>query len=1257
MRGCYLRVGALVGVFVAGGVFGFGPGVLAAQCTLTCPAALNLALAGPLAGCTSEVSPAVLGVGRSGCGDPLDVDLFDTRGLRLPGTTDPTGARRGLLPSTAIGTRVRARVTHRASGQNCTVSLDIQDNAAPLVSARDTALWATLPTEPRLSGGSLPNADVSDCSAWSLNYVDSVAHFACGVGAGTPRVVRQVYRRWIAVDAYGSRSTAQQRIAIHRVEGASLRAPADTTLDCARSPNTSLAYGLPVSPATGGLPQAQLPTLDGTLDELYWTHSDERFGGGSGSIQVLRTWRIYDACAPVAPGVNPRNITQRISVRDLSPPSLEVPADTLSVDAGGFECVGSVDLAAASVRDDCDPSPTVVVRLGGQVRQTNGGRFDRLSLGLHEALYTARDASGNTAVARRLVRVRDRTPPALVVQPVRTFAVPGASGVSISAAGYDIGSHDDCGSVTLSIRRAGVGAFAAAIPASCQDVGRDLSLEVAAEDDFGNRIVTTVVARVRDNLAPQVQAPPAVTVTCDRLADNLAAYGQAVATDNCGVTVRDSVVDARDACGVGTITRFWLATDVAGLRSSTRQVITSTGGSGFGESHITWPRDTVVGCLATGQDTSQLPLPWRRPRFSLRACARPTYSYTDRLLPLAGACVVINRTWTVVESCTYAGGSRGIFTRTQRIRVVDQTAPSLAGIPDSLVVVISPGGTCTAPLPDASAWRASDCGLALPLGLRLRELRAGMSKTFTVVGPTEVLSPGRYELEVSARDACGNLARDTVLLRVLDRQPPVARCRATATIAYVSVGAPVDVGLLDLGSADACGGGLTLSTDARMPPCADLRAPYIATLTVADAAGNAATCSTAVSWDDAARMCAPNEVKLAGEMRTRAGRSLPTRFTVTGATTGAAYAGFATRPDGSFNHQASSGEDLRVVPFSDHQVAEGVTSFDLYLIGRHILGLSPLPVGAPRWAADANRTGSITGYDITLLRRIVLELDAALPGGHSYRLVALDAAGVPRANGSGEVVLARSFAIQEPQWLAVKIGDVSAALRATGGGVSSRGDTGVQPAKFSVREGPSGDIALVAEEGMHVWAGSLVLPSTRVRLSPKLATMALVHEGAGITRVSLLEPRDGVALSPGDTLVRFDVWGTAASEPLAGVGQLVVGATPEVATEVGIALEDRRDTRAFEGELVSTVRATPNPVRAGGAIRVGVRARETGPVRVPSAILRLELVDASGRRRGVGLGELGQEIPLGGGLASGVYTLVVYFVDGSTSAQRLVVTP
>jgi hypothetical protein len=70
----------------------------------------------------------------------------------------------------------------------------------------------------------------------------------------------------------------------------------------------------------------------------------------------------------------------------------------------------------------------------------------------------------------------------------------------------------------------------------------------------------------------------------------------------------------------------------------------------------------------------------------------------------------------------------------------------------------------------------------------------------------------------------------------------------------------------------------------------------------------------------------------------------------------------------------------------DNQL-NGVSTYDLVLISKHILGIESFNSPFKMIAADANKSGSITTFDIIELRKLVLGIYDSLPNNTSWRFV------------------------------------------------------------------------------------------------------------------------------------------------------------------------------------------------------------------------------------------------------------------------------
>ena len=81
------------------------------------------------------------------------------------------------------------------------------------------------------------------------------------------------------------------------------------------------------------------------------------------------------------------------------------------------------------------------------------------------------------------------------------------------------------------------------------------------------------------------------------------------------------------------------------------------------------------------------------------------------------------------------------------------------------------------------------------------------------------------------------------------------------------------------------------------------------------------------------------------------------------------------------------GANYTVTPVRDTNDINGVTTFDLLLISKHILGIESLNTPWKILAADINRSSSITTLDIVEGRKLVLNVTTAFENSNSWRFV------------------------------------------------------------------------------------------------------------------------------------------------------------------------------------------------------------------------------------------------------------------------------
>ena len=119
-----------------------------------------------------------------------------------------------------------------------------------------------------------------------------------------------------------------------------------------------------------------------------------------------------------------------------------------------------------------------------------------------------------------------------------------------------------------------------------------------------------------------------------------------------------------------------------------------------------------------------------------------------------------------------------------------------------------------------------------------------------------------------------------------------------------------------------------------------------------------------------------------------------------------------------------------ITPTLELDPLNGVNTWDLILISRHILGLEPLNSPYKLISADANKSGTVTTFDIVELRKLILGTYQQLPANSSWRFVDKAQVFANPANPFAAVikenifVLSSSLPKNDAYFTGCKIGDV-----------------------------------------------------------------------------------------------------------------------------------------------------------------------------------------------------------------------------------------
>lgn len=262
-------------------------------------------------------------------------------------------------------------------------------------------------------------------------------------------------------------------------------------------------------------------------------------------------------------------------------------------------------------------------------------------------------------------------------------------------------------------------------------------------------------------------------------------------------------------------------------------------------------------------------------------------------------------------------------------------------------------------------------------------------------------------------------------------------------------------------------------------------------LWVRDESRNATYCETYVIVQDNLGACANYPISIAGALKTEAGAGVEdVQTTLSGSHPAVPPMSLFkwTDPQGQFlfSNALPVSSNGVITPFKDDNHLNGVTTFDLVLISKHILGQQPLVSPYKMIAADANKSNSITIYDVVELRKLILGLHPGLPDNTSWRFIARNFV-FPNLNNPFQSPFPENKSVQDVQssrldedFIGVKIGDVNGSAISTNAQADPEdrgtGNAFLDVEDRSVQAGETVEVRLQSAEALAALQMSLQYP-------------------------------------------------------------------------------------------------------------------------------------------------------------------------------------
>ncbi len=928
------------------------------------------------------------------------------------------------------------------------------------------------------------------CGSVLLSYTDSIVKYNC-----TNLILSStLYRKWKAVDNGGYSHYCTDTFDLRKGTLADVKLPDhyDDLAGVGHQPKlscdgtwTKFPNGYPDTSATGtGAPKGTY------CGNIQFDYTDDTTTVCPGSYILFRRWLILDWCT----GSRIDHI-QRISIKDKQAPTVLTPQN-LTISTSAWDCKGSYTLAApiklAKLSDDvaanadklriwdgCSKTSLRVYHktpldpldaTGSAIKSVtliapnaNGSyTFPNLQFGYNWVEAIVSDGCGNEVTVRWEVFVEDKTPPVAICHQ-RVVVSLGSNGyATIPASVLNDGSHDNCnGPVTLKIARmtngcAGTLSFENTQSFCCatDPLNKPIAVALLVTDAAGNTSICMDSVLLQDKLAPVVACPANVTVNCETDLTNLSVFGTPTASDNCSILLSSNVEDQRNTCGLGNILRHFTYSDGGGLSASCTQIITVIDNAPFnGTTDIVWPSHvTLNGCLSSTSETVT-----GKPTFLNKdKCNQPVARYEDLVFNyVENVCYKVLRNWTVIDWCTYDATvtpNKGVWRYTQVIKISNTDIPQITSkcqdttycITEncSMSITLSASGSDVCTPQSELKW-----SYTLADNATNAAIATGNTRTFS-----RTYVAGAYRVTWRVEDQCGNSSTCSYVFTVKDCKKPTPYCNNGIITVLMENSNNVTIWAKDfnLGSSDNCTGELKYSFTQNVADsfktytCADIpngkTDTVEVTLYVTDKAGNFDLCKTQIILQDNKNVC-PDQVvggtsMIAGAIRLanqNGAGQVPVSILDQN---NLELTQRNTSDDGKYEFALiSNAKDYMIKPILDKDPLAGVTTRDILMIQKHILGLQSFDQHHQFIAADVNNSKTISARDLADLRKLILGVTNNFPNNNSWNFISSSSTfdiNDPYKYSNLIMVTNLTHDMMNNDFIAVKTGDVTGEAKTSG---------------------------------------------------------------------------------------------------------------------------------------------------------------------------------------------------------------------------------
>ncbi len=365
--------------------------------------------------------------------------------------------------------------------------------------------------------------------------------------------------------------------------------------------------------------------------------------------------------------------------------------------------------------------------------------------------------------------------------------------------------------------------------------------------------------------------------------------------------------------------------------------------------------------------------------------------------------------------------------------------------------------------------------------------------------------PANHHFDIVATDGCGNSVQESTTVEVKDCTAPVAYC-----IFGISTDLDTEGKVLlwasdfDAGSYDECTpqDQLILSfADPALYPDSTFRTfscfngevgVVEVEIWVQDLAGNVSRCETFINiQENQSNNGCPSDnadgaAAIVGQVSTESGAAIEQ---VEVALSGNMSSTAMTSVSGNYTFASlEQGYDYTITPQSNAGPLNGVSTFDLVLMSKHILGIELLDSPYKLIAADVNNSATITTFDLVILRKLILNIETEFTNNTSWRFVDSNYSFPNPANpweGTfPEVMSVNNLEGQhiDTDFVGIKVGDVNGSAANSIQGRNAANDMNLQVRNQVLEAGETYTIAFNTTTAVEGYQFTLEFDNTKLDL-------------------------------------------------------------------------------------------------------------------------------------------------------------------------------